>query len=383
MMRRLTLLTIVILFRLTAWGQVFGDQKPIKIWKKQSGSILSLAFQPDGKALASGSDDKTCVLRNFPDGTVLNTITGYTNGVQSVFYTPDGTYFCTGSNKYIKIYKPGGEYVNTYGGPATFIWSLAYNPVINQVVAGSYEKNIRMVDFSAGKLSFSFVGHLKNALAVAISPDGKILASGSLDQTIKIWDLTTKKLLKTCEGHGGNIYSVVFTFDSKKIISASNDNSIRIWDVETGKTIMNLNEHVKGVSCLALSPDGNYLVSGSYDTTIKLWELSSGECIHTFSGHSDAVNAVAFHPESKFFASGSSDKSILIWELKPELFVEHYYPKEFESEISNSILFASKRKDETKADYKIRQEKAEAFKISIITRYYNQYLSDIKGKVRK
>jgi len=382
-MKIIFLIVIVNIWQFSALAQVFYDQKPLKILKKQEASILSIAFQTDGKVLASGSEDKTCVLWNFPEATILNTITGYTNGVQAVFYTPDGTCFCTGSNKYIKIYKPSGEFVKTYGGPATFIWSLAYNPIVNQVIAGSYEKNIRMVDFATGKLSFSFMGHLKNALAVAFSPDGKLIASGSLDQTIKIWDLTSKKAIRTFEGHGGNIYSVLFTSDSKRVISASNDNSIRIWDIETGKTVMNLPGHTKGVSCMALSPDGNYLISGSYDTNIKLWELSSGECIYTFSGHSDAINAVAFHPEGKTFASGSSDKTIVIWELNPEIFVEHYYPKEFENEITQSILFASKGKNESKAEYKGRQEKAETFRQGLINKYYDLYISQIKGKSKK
>ncbi len=382
-MKIISLFVIVALWQFTALAQIFNVQKPVKTLKKQSASILSLAFQPNGTALASGSEDKTCVLWNFPEGTILKTIAGYTNGVQAVFYTPEGTYFCTGSNKYIKIFTPGGEYVNTYPGPATYIWSLSYNAITNQVVAGSYEKNIRMVNFATGKLSFSFMGHLKNALAVAFSPDGKLLASGSLDQTVKIWDLASKKVIETCTGHGGNIYCVMFTADSKKVISASNDNSIRIWNVESGKNVMNLSDHTKGVACMALSPDGNYLISGSYDTNIKLWELSSGECIYTFSGHSEAVNAIAFHPEGKSFASGSGDKTIMIWELNPEIFVEHYYPNEFEKEISQSVLFASKGKDEAKAEYKTRQAKADAFRKGIIDKYYDLYLTEIKGKPKK
>ena len=382
-MKIISLLVIVALWQFTATAQIFNVQKPVKTLKKQSASILSLAFKPDGKELASGSEDKTCVLWNFPEGTIFNTISGYTHGVQAVFYTPEGTYFCTGSNKYIKIYTPGGEYVNTYAGPATYIWSLSYNALTNNIVAGSYEKNIRVVDFTTGKLSFSFMGHLKNALAVAFSPDGKLLASGSLDQTVKIWNMDSKKTIHTFAGHSGNIYSVLFTPDSKKVISASNDNSIRIWDVESGKNVMNLSDHIEGVSCLALSPDGNYLISGSYDTNIKLWELSTGECIYTFSGHSEAVNAIAFHPEGKYFVSGSSDKTIVIWELNSEIFVERYYPKEFENEISQSVLFAPKVKDEAKSEYKVRQLKAEAFRKGIIDKYYNLYVSEIKGKTKK
>ncbi len=381
-MKLIFLILVATSLQISAICQVFTDQKPIKTLKKHDAGVMSLAFQPDGKVLASGSDDKTCVLWNFPEGTIMNTISGNTHSVQAIVYAANGTYLCTGTNKVIKIYKPNGEYADTYGGPATYIWSLAYNSITNKIVAGSYEKNIRMIDFVNGKLSFSFIGHSKNALAVAISPNGKLMASGSLDQTVKIWDLDSKSAIHTCTGHGGNIYAVQFTADSKKAISASNDNSIRIWDVETGEAVMSLNAHTKGVRSLAVGPDGNYLVSGSYDNTIKLWELSTGECIYTFNGHSDAVNTLAFHPNGKIFASGSTDKTIMIWELKPEIFVEHYYSKEYESEIAQSELFTPKGKDEAKAEYKARQEKAEALRQEIIKKYYDMYVADIKGKAK-
>ena len=364
-------------------SQSVTDTKPVKTLKKQEGAILSLAFQPDGKILASGSDDKTCLLWSFPEGKIVSALQGSLSGVHAILYLPDGSYVCTGGDRVIRVYKLSGVYTKTLSGPGTQIWTLSFNSQLNQIAAGSYDKTFKTIDFTSGKVVSAFEGHTKNALAVAFSPDGKLMASGSLDQTVKIWDVASKKLLHTCTGHGGNIYAVLFTNDSRNVISASNDNSIRIWDITTGKTIRNLLDHSKGVSCLAISPDGAYLLSGSFDTNIKFWEISSGECIATFSSHKDAVNTVAFHPDGKSFASGSTDKTIMIWDLSSELFVNHYFSKEFENEIAQSQLFAAKEKTETKPDYKARQEKAEAFRKELIQKYYQRYLTEIKGKPKK
>jgi len=133
---------------------------------------------------------------------------------------------------------------------------------------------------------------------------------------------------------------------------------------------------------LAISPDGYYLLSGSYDTNIKLWELSNGQCIYTYTGHKDAVNAIVFNPEGKMFVSASTDKTILVWELKPEVFVEHYFSKEMEDELAKSDLNKPKAKEESKADYKARQEKAETYQKELIQKYYTRYLEEVKGKVK-
>ncbi len=377
------LLFLVSLLSIQSYAQTFSDQKPIRLINKQDGAILSLAFQNDGKILASGSEDKTCVLWSYPDFKLTNTLTGHYSGVRSIFYTPNGKYVCTAGDRTIRIYTIDGEYINTFGGPVTYIWSVSYNPVTNQMICGSHDKNLRMIDFASGKLTYSFTGHTKIALAVAFSPDGKLIASGSLDETVRIWDVGSKKTVQTLIGHGGNIYAVIFTSDSRKVISASDDNSIRVWDVNTGKTLFNLIGHDKGVASIALSPDNNYLISGSYDSTIKLWDINNGECIYTFNGHTDAVNAVIFHPDGNIFASGSSDKTIQIWELKPEIFVEHYYIKEFEEECTKSGLFVPKGKEETKENYKKRISHEEEFRKEVIQKYYHLYLTDIKGKIQK
>jgi WD40 repeat protein len=132
---------------------------------------------------------------------------------------------------------------------------------------------------------------------------------------------------------------------------------------------------------VAISPDNSYLLTGSLDATIKLWDLKSGALIYSFIGHKDAVNALAFHPSGNTFISGSADNTIMVWDIKPEIFVERFFSKEFEEEIGQSDLFASKGKDESRTDYKLRTDKADAFRQTLIQKYYDKYISEVKGKI--
>lgn len=109
--------------------------------------------------------------------------------------------------------------------------------------------------------------------AVAISPDGKIIASGGSDQPINLWDADTGKLLRTLTEHAGSVYSVAFSPDGKTFASGGDDHKIRIWEFQTGKLLETL-EHLGPVQSIGFSPDGQTLVSGSADATVKIWQRS-------------------------------------------------------------------------------------------------------------
>ncbi|MEH2346540.1 MAG: serine/threonine-protein kinase [Nostoc sp.] len=191
-------------------------------------------------------------------------------------------------------------------------------------------------------------GHSSMVHAIAISPDGQLIASGSNDHTIKLWQLATGKLVRqmgrwsSC--HSSMVHSVAFSPISPKLsyqgesgkaaritdhnlgilASGSWDNTIKFWDVNTGKEIRTLIGHTNWVNSVAFSPDGKLLASGSADCTIKLWQVNTGIEIQTLTGHSDSVSSIAYSPRTattsnsqdrQLVASGSNDYTIKLWQV--------------------------------------------------------------------
>lgn len=116
----------------------------------------SIAFSPDGKILASGSDDNTFRWWNVESGQEMKPLTD-TKGVQSVAFSPDG----------------------------------------KTLASGRDDNTITLWEVETGREITSLTGHASTVDSIAFSPDGRFLASGSYDATIKLWDARDYKLLAT------------------------------------------------------------------------------------------------------------------------------------------------------------------------------------------
>ncbi|AGX86377.1 WD40 repeat domain-containing protein [Candidatus Symbiobacter mobilis] len=201
----------------------------------------------------------------------------------------------------------------------TIIIAVAYSPDGKVLASGSADNTVRLWDVATRKpLGEPLRGHEDIVSSVAFSPDGKVLASGSLDKTVRLWDVATREPLgEPLRGHEADVKSVAFSPDGKVLASGSDDKTVRLWDVATRKPLGEpLRGHEAEVSSVAFSPDGKVLASGSWDKTVRLWDVATRKPLgEPLRGHEESVRSVAFSPDGKVLASGSWDKTVRLWDV--------------------------------------------------------------------
>jgi len=119
--------------------------------------------------------------------------------------------------------------------------------------------------------------------AVAVSPDGKLIAAGSDDGELQVWNVATHELLHTSSLSWAGVTAVAFSPDSSLIATGSyHDGTLRLMDTATGKLLSGIQVSMFGVGAVAFSPDGKYLVTPSNDGTLNNGKYSRGGAVRVF-----------------------------------------------------------------------------------------------------
>ena len=200
----------------------------------------------------------------------------------------------------------------TLTGHTDNVWSVVFSPDGTMLASGSWDQTVRLWDVETEQLLHTLTGHTSDVMSVAFSPDGFTLASGSWDGTIRLWNPHTGTLKRTLTDHRSGIRSVMFSPDGQLLASGSQDLTIRLWNTITWQAERTLMGHTEGIGPVAFSPDGQILASAA-DDGVRLWSVSTGQVLHTLTGHTNNIARLAFSPDGSTLASGAND-GVRLWD---------------------------------------------------------------------
>jgi WD40 repeat protein len=154
---------------------------------------------------------------------------GHKNVVCSVAYSPDGKQIASGSNdKTVRVWDVSTGERRTFKTEFKCVNSVAFSPDGTQIAASEHLNDL--INLSTG--SNTRLGDLFVDPSV-FSADGRFIASGTYyPAACQIWDASTHQSIVQLVGHSDYVWSVAFFPDGKRIMSASRDGTIRVWDVE-------------------------------------------------------------------------------------------------------------------------------------------------------
>ncbi len=283
-----------------------------------SGRVNAVAWSPDGKRIASGSDDHTAQVWDATTGDRLFTYRDHSDGVNTVAWSPIGRYIASGSqDRTLQVWNADtGKNIATYPGHSKGVYAVVWSPDGKRLASGDASGKVRVCDATTGDHPYSYPGHSGRVNAVTWSPDGRRIISGGSDGLIQVWDAaTTGNRIFNYRAHSDySVRAVAWSPNGKSIASASNDHTVRVWNAATSENIFTFTHrgHSSWVSAIVWSPDGKLIASASGDSTVQVWNATSGKTIFTYK-HAAPVYTVAWSPDGKYIASGGDDKTVQVW----------------------------------------------------------------------
>jgi eukaryotic-like serine/threonine-protein kinase len=290
--------------------------------------LHSVAFSPDGTTCASSHQDGVIVLWDPASGRPRGTLNGHRYPVTSLAYSPDGKYLASGSEAPRETSNIRGELLlwdsltgnalSVFLTPSGSISSLDFSPdgrtlatVINPAKGAS---EVKFWEIPSGTLRHTIsLPAPGTPSSVAFSADGRTVVIGRHDGTISLRDAATGQVLETSFGHQGLVKSVACGHKKAVFVSVGFDGRVRICSLRPAGPEVAEYRHEGEVWGVALSPDDRLVASIGHHK-LKLWdrEERSERVSRLLQG---AGRSVAFSPDGKTLVVGLEDGRLWMYDL--------------------------------------------------------------------
>lgn len=310
------------------------NYEKVKSLRGFTGEVLSAAFSPDNKYLATGLSNNRVIIWDVKSWNSVITLEKNENDVTAVAFSSDGKFFASGdSQKKIYVWNTSNWSKVGYVKAKDKVNALQFSNDNTKLAVAAENKNGLLYDIKEDDLLLKLKGHDDDITSISYSHDQKMLITSSRDNRVMTWDAVTGKNISKILNHKDSIYDMIVSDNGKYIISAGNDNAVNITDLKTGQYVDSLVEHLTSICKLANIPGTDLVVSADCvnvsgpfgirltnsrdDCKIIVWDLATRKLVKKIDSTCD-LTALAVSPDGKYIVAGYSlgAKDLVLFERK-------------------------------------------------------------------
>jgi len=246
----------------------FEKNSKSKDYSTHSSKVHSIAWNCDGRRLASGGLDKSvCVVSLSSD----------------------------------RLSKD-----HTYRGHSDAVDQLIWHPTDPDLLAtASGDRTVRIWDYRSAK-SVTTVNTKGENINITWSPDGKTLAVGNKEDLISFIDVKSHKIIRE-EQFKFEVNELAWNKEGDLFFLTNGQGCVHVYNYPEMELQHVLQAHPGNCICIEFDPTGSYFAVGSADALVSLWDVNELACLHTFSRLDWPVRTLSFSHDGKLLASASED----------------------------------------------------------------------------
>ncbi len=361
--------------RMRVWDCPEGEpRKGYRGYARIANDAQAVAFLAGDRMLVSGHGDASVRLLDAADGRVLGWLQGHTKKIWGISVSPDGRSLATASDDGTAKLWDARLPERRFAIPAPSVRSkaLAFTPdgrtlIVADIVGGKEfappdgtmayaadaDLEVRGLDPETGAERFHRVlDRAQKIHGPALSSDGVVAVLRLPGGTATAWEVATGRRLGTfnqgysfipvdsslfvvkprpggpfelvdvsrgptirvlrgTEGFG--LFAVALNLGIAAV--QTRDGSLAIWDLATNRARCARPWHWSDPTVAAFSPDASILAIGDASAVIHLFDANTLELLATMPGHSQCVVGLEFSPDGRTLVSRSSETSVKLWDV--------------------------------------------------------------------
>ncbi len=309
---------IIVCLVLTVSALTLASAEPpirLHILRTSAGQVTSVAWSPDGKRVAAGTNVGLMHVWAAPAGGEPRVFRGG-GAIRTLAWTPDGSKLkSVDEADQVRVWDLDNARVTqvSQGPDIRAAWS-----VDTEILAATYTGDHVWVWHGLSQRRPLVLKVPNRAFSLAWNSNARFLAVGTQEQLkpggltggIELWEMPLGERRSAFAASPGPPSSLAWSPDGK-LLAAVDEGTVHVLSPETGKKIAVLKAHKSKVNTMAWRPDGKWLVSVGEDRTVRIWSTTDWANWRTFD-FDQTPSAVSWRSDGRLLAIAMGQE-IHIW----------------------------------------------------------------------